>query len=207
MTNPDGKCYVFDSRGSGYARGEGVGALILKRLDDALKDGDPVHAVIRNTGLNQDGKTAGIHLPSSEAQVSLMRSVYKAVGLDPRDTIYVEAHGTGTQAGDQAEVKSIAEVFCNNRDVPLLIGSVKSNIGHLEAASGMAGIMKAILILKFQSVPPNLDLIIPKDGLRLEERKIEVSSNRGNKISESYCWRTLWGSWYLTHFCFRCPWN
>jgi acyl transferase domain-containing protein len=178
MTNPDGKCYVFDSRGSGYARGEGVGVLILKRLDDALADGDPIHAVIRNTGLNQDGKTAGIHLPSGEAQSSLMRSVYEAAGLNPSDTAYVEAHGTGTQAGDQAEIGSISEVFCKNRDSPLLVGSIKSNIGHLEAASGMAGLMKAILILKTQSVPPNLDFIQPKDGLRLKERNIKVRYSR-----------------------------
>lgn len=99
MTNPDGRCYVFDSRGAGYARGEGVVSLILKRLDDALRDGDNVHAIIKNSGLNQDGKTAGISLPNPIAQAKLMRSVYETAGLDPRDTGYVEAHGTGTQAG------------------------------------------------------------------------------------------------------------
>jgi acyl transferase domain-containing protein len=99
MTNPDGKCYVFDSRGSGYARGEGAGTLVLKRLEDALKHGDPIHAVIRNTGLNQDGKTAGISLPNPDAQAALMQSVYLSANLNPRDTSYVEAHGTGTQAG------------------------------------------------------------------------------------------------------------
>lgn len=101
MTNPDGKCYVFDSRGAGYGRGEGVVSLILKRLDDAVRDGDQVHAIIRSSGLNQDGKTAGISLPNSAAQASLMRLVYRNAGLDPRDTAYVEAHGTGTQAGKE----------------------------------------------------------------------------------------------------------
>ena len=99
MTNPDGKCYVFDSRGAGYARGEGVVSFILKRLDDAIHDGDKVHAIIRNSGLNQDGKTVGLTLPNPISQANLMRLVYKNAGLDPADTSYVEAHGTGTQAG------------------------------------------------------------------------------------------------------------
>lgn len=105
MTNPDGRCYVFDSRGAGYARGEGVVTLVLKRLDDAVRDGDNVHAIIRNSGLNQDGKTAGISLPNPVAQANLMRRVYKSAGLNPRDTGYVEAHGTGTQAGKQQPVR------------------------------------------------------------------------------------------------------
>lgn len=99
MTNPDGKCYVFDSRGAGYARGEGVVTLILKRLDDAMSDGDKIHAIIRNSGLNQDGKTAGLTLPNPIAQANLMRQVYSNAGLDPAETVYVEAHGTGTIAG------------------------------------------------------------------------------------------------------------
>jgi acyl transferase domain-containing protein len=94
MINPDGKCYVFDSRGSGYARGEGVGSVVIKLLKHAIEDGDPIHAVIRNTALNQDGRTAGISLPSSEAQSDLMGIVYSTAGLDPNDTLYVEAHGT-----------------------------------------------------------------------------------------------------------------
>lgn len=103
MTNPDGKCYVFDSRGAGYGRGEGVVSFILKRFDDAVRDRDNIHALIRNSGLNQDGKTAGISLPNPVAQANLMRSVYSGAGLDPRDTIYVEAHGTGTQAGKRVD--------------------------------------------------------------------------------------------------------
>lgn len=94
MVNPHGRCFVFDSRGSGYARGEGVGTIILKRLDDAIAAGDPVHAVIRNSGLNQDGKTAGISLPNPDAQAALMKWVYSSAGVDPRNTVYVEAHGT-----------------------------------------------------------------------------------------------------------------
>ncbi|KAI9729803.1 MAG: hypothetical protein M1818_008380 [Claussenomyces sp. TS43310] len=174
LTNPDGRCYAFDSRGAGYGRGEGVVTLILKRLDDALEDGDPIHAVIRNSGVNQDGKTAGMTLPNSEAQIALMRSVYDSAGLDPRKTIFVEAHGTGTQAGDQAEIRSISQIFCQGRESPLLVGSIKSNIGHLEATSGLAGVMKATLALKNASVPPNVNFVHPKDGLLLEERKITI---------------------------------
>ncbi|KAK1689375.1 beta-ketoacyl synthase domain-containing protein [Colletotrichum godetiae] len=179
MTNPDGKCYVFDSRGAGYARGEGVVTLILKRLDDAMRDGDRVHALVRNSGLNQDGKTVGLTLPNPIAQANLMRLVYKNAGLDPADTVYVEAHGTGTQAaGDSAEISSIAEVFCpeGKREDGLYVGSIKSNIGHLEASSGVAGLLKAILILKHGAIPPNIDFIKPKPTLHLEERKIKIAT-------------------------------
>lgn len=196
MTNPDGRCYVFDSRGSGYARGEGVVSFILKRLDDAIRDGDNVHAIIRNSGLNQDGKTAGISLPNPVAQANLMRLVYKNAGLDPKDTGYVEAHGTGTQAGtkvphhsktililytgDSAEISSIAEVFCSDgkRKDDIYVGSIKSNIGHLEASSGVAGLMKAVLILKNGIIPPNIDFEKAKPTLHLEERRIKVTSQK-----------------------------
>jgi acyl transferase domain-containing protein len=94
MVNPNGRCFVFDSRGTGYARGEGVGTIVLKRLDDALAAGDPIHAVIRNSALNQDGRTSGISLPNSDAQAALMKLVYSSAGLDPSETSYVEAHGT-----------------------------------------------------------------------------------------------------------------
>ncbi|RDW64263.1 hypothetical protein BP5796_10765 [Coleophoma crateriformis] len=175
MVNPNGRCFVFDSRGSGYARGEGVGTVVLKRLDDALEAGDPIHAVIRNSALNQDGKTAGISLPNADAQAALMRLVYANAGLDPRDTTYVEAHGTGTQAGDNAEISSISSVFTNSpRDTDLYVGSIKSNIGHLEASSGVAGLIKAIMILKKGAIPPNIDFIKPKDTLKLEERNIKI---------------------------------
>lgn len=99
LTNKDGQCYTFDDRGAGYARGEGLGVLVLKRLDRALADGDKVHAIVVDSGCNHDGKTAGIFLPNPDAQEALARSVYTQAGLDPRETLYVEAHGTGTQAG------------------------------------------------------------------------------------------------------------
>ncbi|KAI9830656.1 MAG: hypothetical protein M1819_005466 [Sarea resinae] len=177
MINPDGKCYVFDSRGSGYARGEGVGTVVIKLLKHAIEDGDPIHAVIQNTALNQDGRTAGISLPNSEAQSDVIESVYTSAGLDPNDTLYVEAHGTGTQAGDKAEFASISKVFCEqrNRESDLYVGSVKANIGHLEAASGVAGLIKGILVLKKGLIPPHAGLITPKPSLLSEGSKIKIA--------------------------------
>ena len=177
MLNSEGKCFAFDSRGAGYGRGEGVATVVVKRLNDALQDGDTVHAVIRNSGANQDGKTLGVTLPNPEAQEALIRSVYAGARLDPHETLYVEAHGTGTVVGDNAEVQSLGNVFSEKpRDRNLYVGSVKTNIGHLEAASGLAGLIKAVLVLKKQQIPPNLNFIEPKAGLRLDERQISVSS-------------------------------
>ena len=106
MLNDNGRSYSFDSRGAGYGRGEGVATVLLKRLDDATKDGDHIRAIVRNSAVNQDGKTTGITLPSQSAQESLQRSIYQSVGIDPSSVQYVEAHGTGTTAGDIAEVRS-----------------------------------------------------------------------------------------------------
>lgn len=117
MVNPHGRCFVFDSRGSGYARGEGVGTIVLKRLDDAIAAGDPIHAVIRNSGLNQDGKTAGISLPNPDAQAALMKLVYSSAGVDPRSTVYVEAHGTVSKKNPQLErLKNLADANYRRRE-------------------------------------------------------------------------------------------
>ncbi|KAI9689893.1 MAG: Type I Iterative PKS [Bathelium mastoideum] len=177
ILNPDGRCYTFDTRGSGYGRGEGVAAVVLKRLDDALLAGDPIRAIIRDTGVNQDGKTMGIAVPNQEAQRTLMHSMYSRVGIHPGQIGYVEAHGTGTKAGDACEFESISDVFCNdrNQDTPLYIGSVKTNIGHLEAASGIAGLIKTVLVLENRQIPPNLNLEHFKDGLAFSERDIRVA--------------------------------
>lgn len=151
--------------------------MVIKRLDDAIAAGDPIRAIIRNTGINQDGKTAGITLPNQTAQEDLIRSTYSAVGLNPKDTGYVEAHGTGTVAGDTIEVAAIANTFTNNgaRGNELYVGSVKTNLGHLESASGIAGLIKTVLVLEKGVIPPHLNFEKPKDGLNLEERKIKVS--------------------------------
>jgi acyl transferase domain-containing protein len=123
----EGKCFSFDSRASGYGRGEGAATLILKPLEAAIRDGNPIRAVIRETAANQDGKTPTLTSPSSEAQVELINSCYARAGLDPRDTGYVECHGTGTQAGDTSEARAIGTVLGMQRDRsdPIPIGSVK----------------------------------------------------------------------------------
>jgi acyl transferase domain-containing protein len=134
-----------------------VAALVVKRLSDAVRDGDPIRAVIRNTGVNQDGKTNGILLPNSDAQRDLAASLYRQAGLNTRDVCYVEAHGTGTQAGDAAEVTSIKSVFsgdARSREHPLFLGSIKANIGHSESTSGLAGVIKTVLALEKAVIPP-----------------------------------------------------
>ena len=177
MLNDDGRCYSFDSRGSGYGRSEGVSTIILKRLDDALLAGDPIRAIIRNSGINQDGKTNGILLPSSESQAELARSMYEAIDLDPNTVDYIEAHGTGTAAGDAAELTSIGAVFCDDirRTKPLYVGSVKANIGHLESASGLAGILKTVMAMEKRTIPPVPNILKLKENLNLEKHNIVVS--------------------------------
>jgi acyl transferase domain-containing protein/NADPH:quinone reductase-like Zn-dependent oxidoreductase len=174
--SPDGRSYTYDSRANGYARGEGAACLVLKPLADALRDGDPVRAVIRNSGCNQDGKTLGITLPSSDAQAALIRNVYDAAGLDPLETTYVEAHGTGTPAGDPLEASALARCFSEGRspEHPLSVGSVKTNIGHLEGASGLAGVIKTILMLENKLIPPNTNFEKPNPSIPLQEWKLSV---------------------------------
>ncbi len=158
MLSPDGKCYSFDHRANGCARGEGYGLVVIKRLHDALRDGDTIRAIIRATGFNQDGKTPGITVPSGDAQERLIRRTYESAGLERKFTRYFEAHGTGTLTGDPKEARAIAMAFDGQRslDDPLYIGSVKTNIGHLEGASGIAGLIKTILVLEKGIIPPNI---------------------------------------------------
>ena len=131
--------------------------MFLKTLDQALKDGDTIRGIIRNTGVNQDGRTPGITLPSQTAQETLIESVYRKVGIDPLETAYVECHGTGTPAGDPLETAAISNVLGKDRSYskPLRIGSVKTNVGHLEGASGVAGVIKSVLMLENQMILPN----------------------------------------------------
>ncbi|KAL4947686.1 phenolpthiocerol synthesis polyketide synthase ppsB [Aspergillus filifer] len=155
--NPEGLSKAFDESAGGYGRGEGCGIIILKRLADAVRDGDDIRAVIRATGANSDGFTQGVTMPSLEAQASLIEHVYLSSGLD-YSTQYVEAHGTGTKAGDPIEAKAIYSTIGkgSSRARKLLIGSVKPNIGHLESAAGVSGIIKGILAMEHNLIPPNL---------------------------------------------------
>ncbi|XP_014553689.1 hypothetical protein COCVIDRAFT_29158 [Bipolaris victoriae FI3] len=177
--SPDGRCYAFDERGNGYGRGEGVGTVFLKPLADALKDGDPIRAVIRGSASNQDGKTSGITLPNPVAQEALIRDVYHMADLDPLDTSIVEAHGTGTAAGDPLELRALTNSFCGaNRpeDRPLVIGSIKSNLGHLEGASGIAAVVKAVLMLEQEVILPNQNFEKPNPRIPFVDWKLRVAT-------------------------------
>lgn len=155
MLSKEGRCRVFDEHGDGYVRSEGGAAIIIKPLAQAVKDGDNIYAIIRATGVNSDGKTNGIAHPNGKAQETLLRTVYSKPGIDRNRLAYLEAHGTGTAVGDPIEVGSIARAL-GTQNQPLLIGSVKGNLGHLETGSGMAGLAKALLVMQKGIIPPNI---------------------------------------------------
>ncbi|KAF2762994.1 hypothetical protein EJ05DRAFT_495835 [Pseudovirgaria hyperparasitica] len=156
--SPDGKCHSFDHRANGYARGEGHGIIILKRLSDAIQDGNTIRAVIRAVASNQDGRTSVLARPSRDAHVSLIRSAYLKAGISFNETRFFEAHGTGTAVGDPIEAGGISDIFkeYRTRDEPLYVGATKSNIGHLEGASAIAGVIKAVLAVEKGIIPPNV---------------------------------------------------
>jgi acyl transferase domain-containing protein/aryl carrier-like protein len=174
MLSPDGRCRAFDARASGFVRSEGAGMVVLKPLAQAQAEGDRVYAVIRGTAVNQDGRTAGMTVPSQEAQEALIRQACRSAGVTPAQIQYVEAHGTGTPVGDPIEARALGRVLSTGRPdgEPCLIGSVKTNIGHLEAGAGIASLIKAALALHHHRIPGNLHFERPNpeidfDGLRL----------------------------------------
>ncbi|GJL65670.1 MAG: hypothetical protein NPIRA05_06410 [Nitrospirales bacterium] len=180
----DGRSKSFDHRADGYGRGEGAGIVVLKFLEDALRDGDRVFAVIDAAGVNQDGRTNGITVPNPESQETLMRKMVAEAGIHPSSVQYVEAHGTGTPVGDPIEAKAIASVYGRSRQDLCRIGSVKSNIGHLEAAAGVAGLIKACLVLNENQVPPlatleqpNPDIPFGENGLALADSLSTLTTN------------------------------
>lgn len=176
LLSPDGKSYAFDSRANGYGRGEGLAVIILKPEIAAMGDNDTVRATIRGSGCNHDGKTRGLHLPSSEAQETLIRQTYASVGLDMKDTAYCEAHGTGTAAGDPLEAEALAATLGTARESmsPLLIGSVKTNIGHLEGAAGLASVIKTVLALERGIIPPSVNFKTPSPRIPFASNNLEV---------------------------------
>jgi acyl transferase domain-containing protein/acyl carrier protein len=159
--SPRCRSRAFDRSADGYARGEGAGLVVLKTLHRAEADGDHIHAIIRGTVVNQDGRTTGIALPNPESQEALLRDAYADADVDLSQVRFIEAHGTGTSAGDQIELRSIRSVFAPSPARPLYVSSVKTNIGHLEAAAGVAGLIKAVLCLKKKQLPPHLHLEDP----------------------------------------------
>ncbi|CAG7924264.1 unnamed protein product [Penicillium olsonii] len=177
LLNDDGKTFSFDERAnSGFARGEGAGVVILKPLDAALRDKDPVRAVIANSGVNQDGRTKGITLPNGQAQEELIRRVYRDANLNPEDCGFAEMHGTGTKAGDPIEAAAVHAALGGGRTPrnPLYIGSVKSNIGHLEGASGIIAIIKAAMMLEKELMLPNAEFKKPNPNIPLNEWNMKV---------------------------------
>jgi acyl transferase domain-containing protein/acyl carrier protein len=172
--SPDGRCKTFSDAANGYVRGEGVGVIVLKRIDRALADGDSIYAVIRGSAVNNDGRSNGLMAPSGRAQEDVLRTAYRQARVKPAEVDYVEAHGTGTQLGDPIEARALGAVIGAKHpaDRPLRIGSVKTNIGHLEAAAGTAGLIKVALSLAHRSIPASLHCaqvspLIPFDDLHM----------------------------------------
>jgi len=177
MLSPRGRCRAFDATGDGYVRAEGGAFVLLKPLDQALADGDTIHAVIAGSGVNSDGHShGGINVPAAATQADLLRAVYRRAGIDPRTLAYLEAHGTGTAVGDPIEARALIDAVSGGRPEsdPLLIGSVKTNIGHLETASGMAGLLKAVLCLKHRAVPRSLHFDTPNPGIDFDGGRLRV---------------------------------
>ncbi len=178
MLAPDGQCKTFDASANGYVRGEGCGILVLKRLADAEADGDRIWGVIRGTALNQDGASPGLTVPNGAAQERVIAAALERAGVHPSDIDYLEAHGTGTEVGDPIEIDATATVYGRGRaaDRPLLIGSVKTNIGHLESAAGSAGLIKTVLAMNRGIIPRHLHFHNPNPDMDWERLPLQVTS-------------------------------
>ena len=176
MLAPDGKCKTFDAAADGYVRGEGCGVIVIKRLEDAIRDGDRIRAVIRGSAINQDGASGGLTVPNGVAQQRVIADALKRAGLAPSDVDYLEAHGTGTSLGDPIEAQAAGAAFGIGREPgdPLLMGSAKTNIGHLEAAAGIAGVIKVILSLEHETLPKHLHFENPSPHIPWDRLALEV---------------------------------
>ncbi|MBW4615278.1 MAG: type I polyketide synthase [Desmonostoc vinosum HA7617-LM4] len=180
MMAADGRCKTFDASADGYTRGEGCGVIILKRLEDALHDGDNILAIIRGSAVNQDGTSNGLTAPNGPSQQAVIRQALEQAGVAPAQISYVEAHGTGTSLGDPIEVKSLKAVLMAGRspDQPCWIGSVKTNIGHLEGAAGMAGLIKVVLQMQQREIAPHLHLVQLNPYISLEGTPLSIPIER-----------------------------
>ncbi|KAJ5957961.1 Acyl transferase/acyl hydrolase/lysophospholipase [Penicillium vulpinum] len=171
ILSPEGSCKTFDAKADGFARGEAVNAVYIKGLDDAIRDGNPIRAIIRNTGTNSDGKSEGLMTPNSKSHEALMRKVYADAHLDPALTGFIECHGTGTATGDPLETTAVGEVFGASG---VYIGSVKPNVGHSEGASGITSLIKAVLALEHGVIPPNIKFNTPNPKIPFIEKNLKV---------------------------------
>lgn len=171
-----GRCRTFDASADGYVRAEGCGVVVLKRLQNAIADGDRICAVIRGSAINHDGQSSGLTVPSGKAQEAVLRTALQAACIDPLDVDYVEAHGTGTPLGDPIEVRALSSVYCAQRstDKPLRLGSVKTNVGHLEAAAGITALIKVVLQLQERAYAPSLHFSQPNPRIPWQESPLEV---------------------------------
>jgi amino acid adenylation domain-containing protein/thioester reductase-like protein len=177
MLSPDGRCKTFDANANGYVRGEGCGVVVLKRLSDAMRDGDNILALIRGSAVNQDGRSNGLTAPNGLAQQDVIRHALAEAQVSPQQISYVEAHGTGTPLGDPIEIASLRAVLDHEgKKGRVLIGSVKTNIGHLESAAGIAGLIKSVLALQHEAIPPHLHLKEVNPYLSLEDSRLEIGT-------------------------------
>jgi phthiocerol/phenolphthiocerol synthesis type-I polyketide synthase C len=174
MLSRQGRCRVFDASADGYVRSEGGGLFLLKDYDRAIADGNPILAVVAHTVVNTDGAKSGIAVPSAAAQAALLTQAYQQAGIEPAQIDYIEAHGTGTAVGDPIETRALGEALGQHRTQPLPIGSVKGNVGHLEAASGIAGLLKAVYSLEHRMVPAHIGMDTPNPHIRFEHWNLEV---------------------------------
>ncbi|KPA18698.1 short-chain dehydrogenase [Candidatus Magnetomorum sp. HK-1] len=174
--SPDGKCKTFDALADGYSRGEGCGAVILKRLPDALADGDNILSLVRGTAVNHDGASTSFTAPNGDSQQKLIYKALNDANVKPEEVGFVEAHGTGTSLGDSIEVNVIGDVYgkCHDQENPLLLGSVKPNIGHLEGAAGMSSLIKVILALKNELIPPQIYFHTPNPNIPWDNKSLKV---------------------------------
>ncbi|MBD2773048.1 type I polyketide synthase [Iningainema tapete] len=177
MLSKDGRCKTFDATANGFVRGEGCGVIVLKRLRDAQADGDNILAVIRGCAINHDGRTSALTVPNGKSQQAVILQALADAGVQPDQVSYVEAHGTGTSLGDPIEVGALGAVF-GQREHPLVIGSVKSNIGHLEAAAGIASLIKVVLSLQHGEIPPSLHFEQPNPHINWEQLPVKVVTQR-----------------------------
>jgi acyl transferase domain-containing protein/NADPH:quinone reductase-like Zn-dependent oxidoreductase/acyl carrier protein len=180
MLAPDGKCKTFDAAADGFVRGEGCGVIVLKRLNDAIADGDRILALIRGSAVNQDGPSSGLTAPNGPSQESVIRDALANAAVSPQDVSYIEAHGTGTSLGDPIEVQALGAIFGPGREAatPLLIGSLKTNVGHLEAAAGVSGLIKVVLSLQHREIPQHLHFQKPSPHIPWDRLPVRVTSER-----------------------------
>jgi acyl transferase domain-containing protein/acyl-CoA synthetase (AMP-forming)/AMP-acid ligase II len=180
MMAPDGRCKAFDAAANGYVRSEGCGVVLLKPLAKALSDGDPIYAVVRGSAVNQDGRSNGLTAPNRQSQEAVLRAAYENAGVRPADVDLIEAHGTGTSLGDPIEALALGHVLGRDRptDRPAWLGSVKTNIGHLESAAGVAGFVKACLALKYGEAPPSLHFNSANPHIPFEQLPLRIVTER-----------------------------